>query len=266
MSVRTVFGVFRNGRFGEETYRVVAKLFTKLSHSLEIRFGGEANGVPSGKLGTRIDESGFGTIAQQRRVKRFRLDLVAGKARPVFRECLDEPGHSENGKNAFRRNTSEEVVGEVSDPWDQPGLILGFWRPEEDRVVTQRPVNTRQDEIEGGGIFGGVDCPDGQPESIGIFRNAVTRETQPAFDVRRSFQSTSCFLPQPLQGMGENNVGRSLLVLEMRMRGREEVGGGLMLGHGDQRRRGELARHVGVSCDMEDEAVSVKVVGNWDAG
>ena len=78
------------------------------------------------------------------------------------------------------------MVGELGDSWDQPSLVLRLWGPEEDRVVTQRPVDTGQDEIEGGSIVGGVDCPDGQPKRIGIVRNAMTRETQPVIDITGS--------------------------------------------------------------------------------
>ena len=60
---------------------------------------------------------------------------MTSEARPVFREGLDEPGHSENGEHAFRRSAVEEVISQLGDARDQPSLILRLWRPEEDRVV-----------------------------------------------------------------------------------------------------------------------------------
>lgn len=147
-------------------------------------------------------------MAQKRCVERLRLDFVPGKPCPVFRERLDEPGHSESGENAFWRDIFAEAIGEFGDSWNQPSLVLGLRRPDEDRVVAQRPINARQDKIKGGGVFCGVGCPDSQPERMGIFRNGVTREAQPAVNVTRSCQSTPRFLLQSLQGVSKNNIGR----------------------------------------------------------
>lgn len=154
-------------------------------------------------------------MGQKRRIERLRLNIVAGKTRPVLRECLYEPRHSEDGENAFRRSTFEEVIGEFGDPWNQPSLILRLRRPEEDRVVAQSPVDTRQDEIERCGVFRRVDRPNGQPERTGIFGNAVSGETQPVFDISRVIQSASSLFPQSLQGVSKNDVRRPFFIVEM---------------------------------------------------
>ena len=54
-------------------------------------------------------------MAQERRIERFRLGFMASETSPVFREGLDEPGHSENGEHAFRRSTVKEVIGKLGD-------------------------------------------------------------------------------------------------------------------------------------------------------
>ena len=154
-------------------------------------------------------------MAQKRRIERLRLNLVAGKGCPVFRERLYEPGHSEGGEDAFRRNTPEEVISKLGDPWNQPSLILGLWRPEEDRVVAQCPVDTRQDEVERSAVFVWVDCPNGQPERVRIFGNAMTRETQPVLNITRIDQIASRLFSQSLQGVSKNDVRRSFFTLEV---------------------------------------------------
>lgn len=159
---------------------------------------------------------GFGVAKREvSGVEWFGLDSETCKICPGVGEGRHEGGLAEYREDTLRGYASLKVFCHLAHPWCEPRMgerIRVFWCPEEDRVVSQRPVYTREYHVEHGGTGAWRLAPHREPKRV---RVRVRREggcisgRQPSLDIGVAGEleaRESSIGADPFQRMSEHDI------------------------------------------------------------